>query len=285
MEDKVIMEDSQKVALRYNPEKPSRVFHASWYKDQMSGWSKASYILVTIGIAFLLFIGLKDGITPLGLTSTIAGIIGFTCTVSITNGKPINGILGFISALMLSYVALQTGNYSDIIMQCAYIGLLDIPVLLSRSWGNFKAKTIKGTNITLNIYIPKSIRKRTFFHFTFTMKSVLFTVLMFVIFLALTYILDAVILHSPQAMLDAIAATIGLTGAILTTMRFKETYYFWLAQGLMSVALWAQTAMNGHAVWVLFFTYMLYIANDFVAFFDSQWFEKGKKKQDVEVAQ
>lgn len=251
------MEHTAQKELSYNPEKPSRVFHPSWYRDQMSGWSKSSYILLFTGIAFLLFIGLKDGITPLGLTSTIAGIIGFTCTVSITNGKPINGILGFVSAVMLSYVALQTGNFSDIIMQCAYIVLLDIPVLLSRQWGNFKAKSLDG-------------------------KHWFYVALVFLLFLGLTYTLDTVILHSPQAILDAIAATIGLTGAVLTTMRFKETYYFWLAQGLMSVALWAQTAMNGHAVWVLFFTYMLYIANDFVAFFDSQWFKKHSEKEVTE---
>ncbi|GKQ42627.1 nicotinamide mononucleotide transporter [Companilactobacillus sp. RD055328] len=229
----------------------TRVFNWRWYKDQMSGWTRSSYILLTVGILFQLIIGLSHGITGLGVTSTIAGIIGFSCTVSITNGRPINGILGFISALMLIYVALVTGNYSDIIMQGAYIILLDIPILLQKQWSNHDPRKMNG-------------------------KDIIQTAIIFAIFLAATYILDTVILDSPQAILDAVSATIGLTGAVLTVRRFRSSYYFWTAQGVMSVALWIQTAMNGHPVWVLMFTYMLYLANDIVAFSDSKWFAKKK---------
>ena len=96
---------------------------------------------------------------------------------------------------------------------------------------------------------------------------------MIVSFAALYY-LDTRILFSEQALLDALAAMIGLTGAFLCVLRFKSQYYFWSAQGLLSVALWAQTAMHGHPVYVLLFTYMLYLANDAIAFLDSNWFKK-----------
>lgn len=235
----------------YDENSVARVFNWHWYKDQMSGWTRASYILLIVGIIFQLVIGLSHGITGLGVTSTIAGIIGFSCTVSITNGRPINGILGFVSALMLIYVALVTKNYSDIIMQGAYIVLLDIPILIQKQWSS---------------HDPRKM----------TQKDILQTVLIFLVFLAATYILDTVILHSPQAILDAISATIGLTGAILTVRRFRSSYYFWTAQGVMSIALWIQTALNGHPVWVLMFTYMLYLANDIVAFTDSRWFHEDK---------
>ncbi|MGR3741710.1 nicotinamide riboside transporter PnuC [Companilactobacillus sp. DQM5] len=229
----------------------TRVFSWHWYKDQMSGWTKASYILLAVGIIIQLYIGLGHGISPLGVTSTIAGIIGFSCTVSITNGRPINGILGFISAVMLIYVALVTGNYSDIIMQAAYIILLDIPILIQKQWSSHDPRKMTGTDVFQ-------------------------TILIFLAFLVATYILDTVILHSPQAILDAISATIGLTGAVLTVRRFRSSYYFWTAQGVMSIALWIQTAMHGHPVWVLMITYMLYLANDIVAFTDSKWFHENK---------
>lgn len=229
----------------------TRVFSWHWYKDQMSGWTRTSYILLTIGIIIQLIIGLRSGITLLGVTSTIAGIIGFTCTVSITNGRPINGILGFISAIMLIYVALVTKNFSDIIMQAAYIVLLDIPILIQKQWSSHDPRKMK-------------------------MKDIYQTILIFLVFLAATYTLDTVILDSPQAILDAVSATIGLTGAVLTVRRFRSSYYFWTAQGIMSIALWIQTAMHGHPVWVLMITYMLYLANDIVAFTDSKWFHSDK---------
>lgn len=231
----------------------SRVLRPSWYKEQMTGWNKPSYILLIAGWIFLLVTGFLGGVTELAITSTIAGVIGFTCTVAITNGKPINGILGFVSALMLIYVASVTGNYSDIIMQGFYIVILDLPIMFSFSWNKQDFK-------------PRKMNRH----------DILLTGLLFLGFLAVTFTIDT-LLHSPQAILDAISASIGLTGAVLTLKKFRATYYFWLGQGIMSVALWIQTAMHGHAVWVLMFTYILYLLNDLVAFTFSKWFHTGAK--------
>lgn len=250
-----ITEPSMESGLKYDPESWTRVFSLQWYKHQMSGWSTLSYWLLSVGIIFQVIIGSQHGINGLAITSTIAGIIGFTTTISITNGKAINGILGFISAAMLIYVASVTGNYSDIIMQGAYIVLLDIPILFNKQWGaDFEP------------------RKLNF-------KYALQTLGVFILFLAMTLTLDLFILHSPQAYLDAISATIGLTGAVLTVRRFRFSYVLWTAQGLFSVALWIQTAINGNPVWVLMFTYILYLCNDMLSFFDKniKWFHPDKK--------
>ena len=195
----------QNTNLGYNPESASRVFNWRWYKDQMTGWTKSSYVLLVIGWLFLLYVGLSHGITGLGVTSTIAGLIGFTCTLSITNGRPINGVLGFVSAAMLIYVALKTGNFSDIVMQGFYIFLLDLPVLFNKTWNSGKDLEPRKMNS----------------------KFALQTALTFVGFFIVTYGLDTVILTSPRPFIDAFAATIGLTGAILTVRRFRASYYFW----------------------------------------------------------
>lgn len=228
----------------------AQFFTLRYYKEQMTGWTKSSYILLTVGLISQLIIGFMGGISLLSLTSTLAGMIGFTCTLAITNKRSINGILGFVSAIMLIYVATQTHNFSDIVMQLAYILLLDIPIIFSKRWnGTFESRS-------------------------HTWKTASYTVIFMVVSFAALYYLDTRILFSEQALLDALAAMIGLTGAFLCVLRFKSQYYFWSAQGLLSVALWAQTAMHGHPVYVLLFTYMLYLANDAIAFFDSNWFKK-----------
>lgn len=250
------VDNNKDYVVGYNPESATRVFHFSWYKNQMTGWNKASYVYLVIGILFLLYTGLSGGVTPLGVTSTIAGIIGFTCTLSITNGRSINGLLGFVSAIMLIYVASVTGNFSDIIMQGAYVLLLDIPILFNSEWN-------KGTDIE-----------------PLKMKGIdyLKTFGYFVVFLAATYGLDKVILMSPRPEIDALSATIGLVGAVLTVKRFRASYYFWTAQGIMSIILWGVTAMSGHPVWVLLFTYVLYLGNDLIAFTTSKWFHHKEAK-------
>ena len=245
-----ILQSTQDTDLRYNPQSPMRVFNLHWYKDQMSGWMTSSYILLACGTLFLLATGLYHNFNALGITSTIAGIIGFTCTLSITNGKPINGVLGFVSALMLIYVASTTGNYSDVVMQTAYIFLLDIPVVLNKNWNSSEGLS------------PRLL----------TGKYIGQTVVTFIIFWAITYGLDTVILTSPRPVIDSLSATIGLTGAILTVRRFRSSYYFWFAQSIMSITLWSVTAIAGHPVWVLFFTYCLYLLNDIIALASSKWF-------------
>lgn len=244
----------------YNDQSFLRVFNWRWYKDQMTGWSKNSYRLLFIGILLQLAFGFGGGITPLGTTATIAGIIGFTCTIAITNGKPINGILGIISALLLIYVAIKTGNNSDVLMQAFYVIFLDIPILFV-----WKAKKV----------IPRKL----------AYVNKLETALTFMAFLVLTYFIDTHIFISPRPIVDALSATIGLTGAVLTVRGFRASYYFWTAQGLASVVLWILTAMDGHAVWVLMFTYMLYLANDAVSFLDKDiaWFHHKEEKPFVVV--
>ena len=165
-------------------------------------------------------------------------------------GKSINGLLGFISAILLIGVASVTGNYSDIIMQSAYIILLDIPIIFSKRWN-------EGLK-------PRKMNR----------AHMLKTLGLIAVFWVALYLLDTVVLHSPQAFLDATSAMIGLVGAVLCVKGFRAQYYFWTFQGLMSVALWIQTALHGHAVYVLMLTYMLYLANDVVAFTSSKWFKQ-----------
>ncbi|AXY05381.1 PnuC-like nicotinamide mononucleotide transport [Enterococcus phage EFDG1] len=233
-----------------------KLFTYEYYRDGLTGWSKPARILWIVGMVIQVFTGLilpllqGQGITVIGLTATIAGIIGFTCTVTITMGKSINGLLGFISAILLIGVASVTGNYSDIIMQSAYIILLDIPIIFSKRWN-------EGLK-------PRKMNR----------AHMLKTLVLIVVFWVALYLLDTVILHSPQAFLDATSAMIGLVGAVLCVKGFRAQYYFWTFQGLMSVALWIQTALHGHAVYVLMLTYMLYLANDVVAFTGSKWFKQ-----------
>ena len=234
----------------------AKLFTYEYYKEGLTGWNKSARALWIVGMAVQVFIGVVlplmqgQGLTTTGVTATIAGIIGFTCTVCITMGKSINGILGLISALLLVGVATVTGNYSDIIMQTAYIILLDIPIVFSKQWNEgLKPHKMNGTHMIK-------------------------TSGLIVVFWTLLYLLDTVVLHSPQALLDATSAMIGLVGAVLCVKGFRAQYYFWTLQGVMAVALWIQTALHGHAVYVLMLTYMLYLANDVLAFTNSKWFKK-----------
>lgn len=233
------------------------VFKPRWYVEQMQGWTTRSYALLLIGLGTIFGMTVASGINQLAIFTLLAGMLGFTCTLSITNAKPLNGVLGLVSALIYVVVAIQAKNYNDVMLQLTYIVLLDLPVLLMPSWAKDVDKKVRF------------LHERG--------RGVLNWILVLLFFVAVTGILyysDTHIFISPRPWVDSVAAAIGITGAVLTTLRFSESYYFWIIQGVMSVVLWGLTAAQGDANYVLFVTYLLYIANNMVAFFDKDisWF-------------
>lgn len=240
------------------------VFKPSWYVEQMKGWTTRSYCLLLLGIGLIAGMTIGGGkFTIVTIATMFAGILGFTCTLSITNTRPLNGVLGLVSALIYIFVAINAKNYNDVVLQSVYILTLDLPVLLMPSWA-------------------KDVDKRVrFLHESgHGLRNWALTVLFFVIVLAVLYYSDTHIFISPRPWTDSIAATIGITGSLLTTLRFSESFLCWLIQGCMSICLWGLTAWQGDANYVLFVTYIMYLCNDLIAFFDSgtAWFHHSKNQ-------
>lgn len=238
------------------------VFKPSWYIDQMKGWSTRSYFLLILGVGLIVGMTIGGGqFNTVTIATLFAGVLGFTCTLSITNAKPLNGVLGLVSALIYIFVAIQAKNFNDVLLQTIYIITLDLPVLLMPSWAKDVDKKVRFLHEK-----GKGLR------------NWVFTILFFVVVLAVLYYSDTHWFISPRPWVDSIAATIGITGALLTTLRFSESYLMWTIQGIMSVILWGMTAFQGDANWVLFVTYLLYLSNDMIAFFDKDisWFHHNK---------
>lgn len=238
------------------------IFEPKWYVNQMKGWSTRSYMLLLLGIGLIVGMTIGGGkFNTVTIATLFAGVLGFTCTLSITNAKPLNGVLGLVSALIYIFVAIDAKNFNDVLLQTVYILTLDLPVLLMPSWAKNVDKKVRFLHEN-----GKGIR------------NWILTILFFVVVLAILYYSDTHWFISPRPWVDSIAATIGITGSLLTTLRFSESYYCWTIQGLMSITLWGLTAFQGDANWVLFVTYIMYLSNDLIAFFDRDisWFHHNK---------
>lgn len=243
------------------------IFKPSWYVEQMQGWTASSYRLLLLGLGVIFGMTIAGKINAISILTMLAGMLGFTCTLSITNAKPLNGVLGIVSAVIYIIVAIDARNYNDVLLQSIYIVLLDLPVLLMPSWAKDVDKKVR--------FLTEEGRG---------LRNWLLTALFFAVVLGLTYYSDTHWFISPRPWVDSIAATIGITGAMLTTLRFSDTYFFWFAQAIFSISLWAITATQGDANWVLFVTYILYLANDLITVFDKKvaWFHH-EKHQAIEA--
>ena len=228
------------------------IFKLKWYINQMRGWSFKTYLLLMLGIGIIIGTTVASPIDQISLLTMVAAILGFTCTLAITNARQINGILGLISATIYIIVSVYAQNYANVILQGVYIVILDLPVLLLPSWSKDTEKHIHGL----------------------TLIKWLLTIIFFAMVLVLLYLLDTKLFTSPRPLIDATAGAIGITGSLLCTLHFREQYYFWTIQGILSIILWGVTAFQGDANLTLFLTYIMYLINDLLAFTDkhTHWF-------------
>ncbi len=233
------------------------IFDPRWYVEQMRGWTFSSYMLLMFGIGVIIGTTIVGQLNLWTVLAMAAGVLGFTCTISITNVRPLNGVFGLVSAVIYIIVAARAKNFADVVLQASYIVLLDIPVLIMPSWAK---------------HVGKRVRKLG----DVGAKAYVGTAAFFVIVFALLYLMDTNLFISPRPIVDALAGTIGITGSLLATLRFSDQYYFWIVQSVVSITLWGITALQGDASLTLFFTYMLYFANDMVSLFDKGvvWFHK-----------
>ncbi|ABG21594.1 PnuC-like nicotinamide mononucleotide transport (endogenous virus) [Lactococcus phage KSY1] len=224
-----------------------QLFTLRYYKDGLSGWTPQSRILWLIGLAVIFVTAAPHGFDSINVIATLGGMIGFTCTMTITNGKSVNGILGFISAILISTVAIHSGNYADVSMQSMYILFLDLPIMLfGNQWSQAKIKA-------------------------FDMNAVKLILAVAIIGFSLMYVLDTSVFLSPRPMIDSISATTGFVGLFLMLGKYRAQYVAWMLGSVISITLWLMTALQGDANWVMFATYCVYMSSSLIGMFWSVW--------------
>ena len=107
----------------------AEIFKLRWYIKQMRGWSFKTYLLLMLGIGIIIGATVASPITQISLLTMIAAILGFTCTLAITNARQINGILGLVSAAIYIIISVYAKNYANVILQTIYILLLVLALL------------------------------------------------------------------------------------------------------------------------------------------------------------
>lgn len=224
------------------------LFTFTYYKEQLSGWQLPSYMLLAFGWGVLIMNYVASmNFGWVNTVATVGGLLGFTCVNAIAQNKPLNGVLGFVSAILIIINAIHATAYNDVLMQVSYLLVLDIPIMLrGRAWQN---KKIHASG----------------------WKEFGFIVLFFVVVAGLLYISDTHLFISKSPVLDSIGAAIGLTGALSMMLKSKVQTLWWIAQGIMSIALWADLALKGATTPTLLVVYILYFMNNIIMLTVSPW--------------
>ena len=109
--------------------------YLKWLKDELKSINTAGSIMLSFIIGVQLAFFLTSTITVLSIITLIATLMGSACTVYMMIGKPINGLLGLISAFGYIYINWTAGHYASVLDQIVFVLLIDLPLIFTwKTW-------------------------------------------------------------------------------------------------------------------------------------------------------
>ena len=184
---------------------------------------KKKYIIITlICLAISVVSGILSKDLIVGGSMLLSGLL---CAYFASEGKRINYILGFISYVLMGYVAFKNNLYGIFFFYLAIFAPLQIKGFIT--WN-------KNLNDDNNVIVRE-----------FTLKnSIIITLSCIAGSLLLGYLLT-LIPNQRLAFMDAASNCINLCGVILMILRFKEAWWIWLINNIIDLVIWIITVIHG----------------------------------------
>lgn len=229
--------------------------YLKWLGSELKSLNAAGAVMLSFIVGVQLAFFLSAPITGLSVITLLATLVGSACTVYMAIGKPINGLLGLISAIGYIYINWQAGHYASVLDQFVFIALIDLPLILTwKTWGH---KVENGV---------KFLSKRGWF---LTLAGML--ILWYPVMLIYSQLGDT------NPLWDAIVLIIGATASLYVFKGYGDSYSLWLLSDGVNIMLWLSAAIVGYSASSLpmLLTMAFYLATAIYGRFFSIW--KGNK--------
>ncbi|MEY8662391.1 nicotinamide riboside transporter PnuC [Ligilactobacillus faecis] len=242
--------------LTHLPQYSKNIFrkgYFSWLLKQCLGWSYFSYFLLAFNFV-LQIISLVQSFSQTPVQSILAfigGNLSVACVLGISNLSGIQGWCGAISAICIAITGFMAGNFATAWEQIGYLIFLDIFCILDPKWND-------------DIQVEKFESGREWLLYG----------LFFFCAWGVTYFIFS-LTSDPRVFLDSLNLAFAITGALLELNRKREQYYVFTIASVFTIALWAQTMLQGDGNFALIFSYSIFFLNDMYAFFGKgSWFRQ-----------
>lgn len=197
--------------------------YIDWIKSELADWPPVIWGIFWFGIGFELSMYLLNPITLLSSITMAATFFGILCCCAMCMGKPLNGLLGAISAIGYIYVNWNAGHYASVLDQIIFLAAIDIPLMLTwRHWGqDFDGKVRKIGKKGWLILAPA--------------------------ILALWAVLLPIYtkLGDSRPIPDSLVLALGATASLLVLIHFADSYSVWLMEDVVNVGLWIWALQDG----------------------------------------
>lgn len=222
-----------------------------WLIEEIKSINVAGGVMLSFIIGVQLAFYLSSPITLLSTITLVATLVGSACTVYMMIGKPINGLLGLISAIGFIYINWSAGHYASVLDQLVFILLIDLPLILT--WRNWGDRVKNGVKFLTN---------RGWFT-TFATMAILWAPMAWVY----------TQLNDTNPIWDAIVLIIGATASLLVFKGYGDSYSLWLLSDAVTIILWFTAFMDGYSASALpmLLTMLFYLMTALYGRFFAVW--------------
>lgn len=222
-----------------------------WLIEEIKSINVAGGVMLSFIIGVQLAFYLSSPITLLSTITLVATLVGSACTIYMMIGKPINGLLGLISAFGFIYINWSAGHYASVLDQFVFILLIDLPLILT--WRNWGDRVKNGVKFLTN---------RGWFT-TFASMAILWAPMVWVY----TQLGDT------NPVWDAIVLIIGATASLLVFKGYGDSYSLWLMSDAVTIILWFTAFMDGYSASALpmLLTMLFYLVTALYGRFFAVW--------------
>ncbi|CAK1225181.1 Nicotinamide riboside transporter PnuC (PnuC) [Fructobacillus fructosus] len=199
--------------------------YVKWLGQEIKSLNTAGAIMLAFMVGVQLALFMVAPITGLSVITLVATLVGSSCTVYMMIGKPINGLLGLISALGFIYVNWTAGHYASVLDQLVFVALIDIPLIITwKNWGHrietgVKRLSLEGWAMTISLMLPAWL-------------------IAFIIYNNL---------GDMNPVWDSLVLVIGATASLYVFKGYGDSYSLWLASDVVNIVLWFTALSAGYS--------------------------------------
>ena len=225
--------------------------YLKWLGTELKSINTAGGVMLAFIIGVQLAFYLSAPITGLSTITLVATLVGSACTVYMAMGKPINGLLGLISAIGFIYINWTAGHYASVLDQLVFVALIDLPLIFTwKTWGHKVENGVK-----------------------FLGKTGWVLTLAFILAAWYPMMLVYEALGDSNPMWDSIVLIIGAMASLYVFKGYGDSYTLWLLSDFVNIALWVSALFAGYSASSLpmLLTMSFYLATAVYGRFWSIW--------------
>ena len=225
--------------------------YLKWLGTELRSINAAGGVMLAFIVGVQLAFYLSAPITGLSTITLVATLVGSACTVYMMIGKPINGLLGLISAIGFIYINWTAGHYASVLDQLVFVALIDLPLIFTwKTWGHKVENGVK-----------------------FLDKTGWVLTLAFILAAWYPMMLAYQTLGDTNPLWDSIVLIIGAMASLYVFKGYGDSYTLWLLSDFVNIALWVSALFAGYSASSLpmLLTMSFYLATAVYGRFWSIW--------------